>query len=111
MGTTIAEFFKDELVEWNRLIAFYNWELDEFENKLADVIQRNTIPNIAAKVYCEGTIADNKKSSQIFFLNYPVGLDFSKRHQIQRFFIFRQVKDLFYQAVRKSPYHHGSNFQ
>lgn len=40
----------DELVDWNRLIAFYNNEMDEFESKLAEVIQRNTIPNIAAKV-------------------------------------------------------------
>lgn len=50
MGTTIAEYFTDELVEWNRLIAFYNREMDEFEHKLAEVIQRNTIPNIAVKV-------------------------------------------------------------
>lgn len=50
MATTIAEYYLDELVDWNRLIAFYNNEMDEFESKLAEVIQRNTIPNIAAKV-------------------------------------------------------------
>lgn len=50
MATTIAEYFLDELVDWNRLIAFYNNEMAEFESKLAEVIQRNTIPNIAAKV-------------------------------------------------------------
>ena len=50
MGTTIAEYFTDELVEWNRLIAFNNQEMNKFKHKLAEVIQRNTIPNIAAKV-------------------------------------------------------------
>ncbi|MDP4261361.1 MAG: hypothetical protein Q8941_02410 [Bacteroidota bacterium] len=50
MATIIAEYYTDELVEWNRLIDFNNQEMDEFEDKLAEVIQRNTIPNIAAKV-------------------------------------------------------------
>jgi septal ring factor EnvC (AmiA/AmiB activator) len=50
MATTISGYYLDELVDWNRLIAFYNNEMDEFESKLAEVIQRNTIPNIAAKV-------------------------------------------------------------
>jgi len=50
MATIIAEYYTDELVEWNRLIAFNNREMDEFKHKLAEVIQRNTIPNIAAKV-------------------------------------------------------------
>ena len=50
MGTSIAEYFIDELVEWNRLIAFYNGEMGEFEHKLAEVIQRITIPNIALEV-------------------------------------------------------------
>jgi hypothetical protein len=50
MATTIAAYYTDELVEWKRLIAFYNSEMDELELKLAEVIQRNTIPNIAFKV-------------------------------------------------------------
>jgi uncharacterized coiled-coil protein SlyX len=49
MGTTLAEYFTDELVEWSCLIAFNNREMGELENKLAEVIRRNTIPNIAAK--------------------------------------------------------------
>ena len=40
----------DELVDWNRAIASYLEELNEFELKLGEVIQRNTIPDIAAKV-------------------------------------------------------------
>jgi cell division protein FtsX len=53
MATTMAEYYNDELVEWNRLIAFNDQEMDELEHKLAEVIQRNTIPNIAAKVEVE----------------------------------------------------------
>ncbi len=50
MPNTIAEYYTDELVEWNRLIVFYKREMDGFEHKLGEVIQRNTTPNIAAKV-------------------------------------------------------------
>jgi hypothetical protein len=50
MATTIAEYYTDELAEWSRLIAFYNQELDEYELRLGEVIQRNTIPHIAARV-------------------------------------------------------------
>ena len=50
MPTTIAKYYNDELVEWVRLMTFYNGEIDQFELKLAEVIQRNTIPGIAAKV-------------------------------------------------------------
>jgi len=50
MPATIAGYYLDELVDWTRLIGFYNREIIEFGNKLAEVIRRNTIPNIAAKV-------------------------------------------------------------
>ena len=50
MTTNIAEYYLDELIKWNKLIGFYNQELDDFEIKLAEIIQRNTIPGIAAKV-------------------------------------------------------------
>lgn len=50
MATSIAEHYTDELADWSRLIAFYDHEAIEFGIKLAEVIQRNSIPNIAAKV-------------------------------------------------------------
>ncbi|HSQ44181.1 MAG TPA: hypothetical protein VLM16_04240 [Ginsengibacter sp.] len=50
MPATIAGYYLDELVDWTRLIGFYNREIIEFGNKLAEVIRRNTIPNIAEKV-------------------------------------------------------------
>lgn len=53
MTTNIAEYYLDELIKWNKLIDFYNQELDDFEIKLAEVIQRNTITGIAGKVEAE----------------------------------------------------------
>ena len=50
MATIMSKYYSDELVEWNRLIRFYRRETDEFGYKLSEVIQRNSIPNIAAKV-------------------------------------------------------------
>ena len=50
MATSLAKYYMDELVDWNRAIASYLEELNEFELKLGEVIQRNTIPDIAAKV-------------------------------------------------------------
>jgi hypothetical protein len=64
MAATIAGYFSDELVDWNRMIAFYHHEMDEFKKKLAEVIQRNSIPNIAAKVEKEQHKLDNV--SEIF---------------------------------------------
>ncbi|HEU4574981.1 MAG TPA: hypothetical protein VFS36_08250 [Chitinophagaceae bacterium] len=50
MATTIAEHYADELVEWRRLIDFYDQEMDDLETKLVEVIRRNSIPGIAARV-------------------------------------------------------------
>ena len=50
MATTKAQYFTEELAEWKRLVSFYYREIDEFGTKLAEVIQRNTIPNLATKV-------------------------------------------------------------
>lgn len=50
MATTIAKHYADELVDWSRTIAFYNQEAVEFGIKLAEVIQRNSIPHIAERV-------------------------------------------------------------
>ena len=50
MATSLAKYYMNELVDWNRAIASYLEELNEFELKLGEVIQRNTIPDIAAKV-------------------------------------------------------------
>jgi hypothetical protein len=50
MPTTIAEYYSDELVDWNDSIQHYNEELDGLETKLEEVIRRNSIIGIAEKV-------------------------------------------------------------
>lgn len=50
MPNTIAGYFIDELADWNNNIVFYNNEMEEFTQKLNDVIRRNSIPGISAKV-------------------------------------------------------------
>ncbi len=50
MPTNIAEYYTGELMEWNSLISFCLQEMETLTKKLEEVIQRNTIPNIAAKV-------------------------------------------------------------
>ena len=50
MPNTIAEYYSEELVEWSRNIDFHNEEMNEFEERLKEVIQRNSILDIAAKV-------------------------------------------------------------
>lgn len=58
MNTTIAGYYADELAHWMRLIGFYNREIGEFEHKLAEVIQRNTIPHIAEMVEVQQSSLD-----------------------------------------------------
>ena len=50
MATIKAQYYTEELSEWKRLISFFYQEIDEFGTKLAEVIQRNTIPDISTKV-------------------------------------------------------------
>lgn len=50
MPNTIAEYYTDELLEWNHSIIFYINEIDELEQKLEAVIRRNSIVGIASKV-------------------------------------------------------------
>lgn len=50
MPTTIAKYYKDELIDWNNAIIFYRNEINEFGLKLEEVIRRNSIVGIAQKV-------------------------------------------------------------
>jgi Zn-dependent oligopeptidase len=56
MSTTIAEYYTDELVEWNDSINFYSKEMDKLEQKLGEVISRNSIVGIAEKVEAHQTL-------------------------------------------------------
>jgi hypothetical protein len=50
MPNIIAEYYTDEIVEWNNSITLYSEEMDELERKLGEVIRRNSIVGIAEKV-------------------------------------------------------------
>lgn len=50
MATTIASYYTDELHEWNEAILFYNEEIDNTEDRFADIIRRDSITTIADKV-------------------------------------------------------------
>jgi hypothetical protein len=52
-STTIAENYLDELIDWNDSINFYIGEIAIFEQKLVEIIRRNTITDIAKKVEVE----------------------------------------------------------
>jgi hypothetical protein len=52
-STTIAEYYLDELIDWNESINFYIDEIAVFEQKLVAIISRNTIADIGKKVEVE----------------------------------------------------------
>lgn len=59
MATTIAEYYIAELLDWNNAIIFYNEEMEEIEQKLAEVISRNSIVGIAEKVEFQQTLLND----------------------------------------------------
>ena len=59
MPTNIAEYYISELLDWNNAIIFYNEEMEEIEQKLAEVISRNSIVGIAEKVEFQQTLLNN----------------------------------------------------
>ncbi len=50
MANTIAEFYSEELTDWSHNIDSCTQEIEEFEERLREVIQRNNIPDIGVKV-------------------------------------------------------------
>jgi len=74
MPTTIAEYYADELVDWNESIQHYNEELDNIESKLEEVIRRNSIIGIAEKVEAHMSLI-NGVSDKF----YALLLDFKKQ--------------------------------
>lgn len=71
MPNTIAEYYTDELDEWNNAIIFYNSEMDEFEHKLAEVISRNSIVGIAEKVEAHQNLL-NQVSEKFYKLEMEI---------------------------------------
>ena len=58
MSTTIAGYYTEELTDWNNCIKFYDEEIGEIEKKLAEVIRRNGIVDIAGKVEAKQKFLD-----------------------------------------------------
>lgn len=67
MATIIAEYYTAELADWNDSITFYGDEMDELEEKLEEVIRRNSIVGIAAKVEAHQSIL-NQASEKFYRL-------------------------------------------
>lgn len=55
MPNVKAEYYSDELLDWNHSIDFNNSEMDLLTEKLTEVIRRNSIVGIADKVEAQQT--------------------------------------------------------
>ena len=71
MPTNIAEYYISELLDWNNAIIFYNEEMEEIEQKLVDVINRNSIVGIADKVEVQQTLI-NEVSDKFYKLQNQI---------------------------------------
>ena len=71
MPTNIAEYYIAELLDWNNAIIFYNEEMEEIEQKLEDVINRNSIVGIADKVELQQTLI-NEVSDKFYKLQNEI---------------------------------------
>ena len=71
MPTNIAEYYIAELLDWNNSIIFYNEEMEEIEQKLEEVINRNSIVGIADKVEVQQTLI-NEVSDKFYKLQNEI---------------------------------------
>ena len=55
MPNVKAEYYSDELLDWNHSIDFNNSEMELLTEKLTEVIRRNSIVGIADKVEAQQT--------------------------------------------------------
>jgi hypothetical protein len=69
MATNIAEYYTEELIGWTNSIHFYTEEIDQIEEKLAEIIRRNSITDIAEKVEAQQIFLDevSEKFSRLLF--------------------------------------------
>lgn len=59
MSNIKADYFLDELTDWQTAIAFYKNEAEAFVSRLEAVIARNSIPHIAERVAIFRTALEN----------------------------------------------------
>ena len=69
MPTNIAEYYIEELIGWTNTIHFYTEEIDQMEEKLAEIIRRNSITDLAEKVEAQQIFLDevSEKFSRLLF--------------------------------------------
>ena len=69
MPANIAEYYTEELMGWTGTIQFYSGEMDLLEERLAEIIRRNSITGIAEKVEAQQTLLDelSQKFSRLLF--------------------------------------------
>ncbi len=69
MATNIAEYYIEELIGWTNAIHFYTEETDQLEEKLAEIIRKNSITDIAEKVEAQQLFLDevSEKFSRLLF--------------------------------------------
>lgn len=69
MATNIAEYYIEELIGWTNTIHFYTEEIDQLEEKLAEIIRKNSITDIAEKVEAQQLFLDevSEKFSRLLF--------------------------------------------
>jgi len=79
MSNTIAEYYKDELIDWNHAITFHDEEISELEKKLGEVIRRNGIIDIASKVEAQQKLLD-----QVADKFYRLQIEFQEQENVLR---------------------------
>lgn len=84
MSKKIASFYNDEINSWLRSVNFYLEEILSLENRLKQIIDRNSIVDIAAKTEVHQLII-NKVEEKLIFLKKEmesVQTMFSKKDDI-----------------------------
>lgn len=71
MPSKIAEYYVVELLDWNNAVIFYNEEMEEIEQKLEEVISRNSIIGIADKVEVQQNLL-NEVSDKFYKLQNDI---------------------------------------
>lgn len=63
MPNDITGYYNEELTDWKRLLEFYEEELGELQQRLGEVVQRNSIPGIGAKTEAQQDLLNNAAES------------------------------------------------
>jgi hypothetical protein len=71
MSITIAKHYYNELIGWNKSMAFHLSDIVELEKSLSQIISRNSIVDIAAKAEVHQLLID-KITDKIHFLQNEI---------------------------------------